>query len=108
MSLATTLPHLEHCNRRSPGNLRRAFITLLLTAALGSCMSFQDNMLRAHQAADSLNSSQRDTADELFKAGEYQQAIAAYGRITGSKERVLQLRRRLEVEQRGTHVGVDL
>ncbi len=81
MSLATTLPQLEHCNRRSPGNLRRAFITLLLTAALGSCMSFQDNMLRAHQAADSLNSSQRDTADELFKAGEYQQAIAAYDRV---------------------------
>jgi tetratricopeptide (TPR) repeat protein len=53
----------------------------VLAASLSSCLSFQDNMLSARQTAASLNAAQRDTADELYNAGEYQQAITAYGQV---------------------------
>ncbi|OHD76031.1 MAG: hypothetical protein A2V99_09285 [Spirochaetes bacterium RBG_16_67_19] len=52
-----------------------------LAASLSSCLSFQDNMLNAQRTAASLNAAQRDTADELYNAGEYQEAIAAYGQV---------------------------
>jgi tetratricopeptide (TPR) repeat protein len=66
---------LQHRNLR---NRRRVFACLLLTAVLGSCVSFRDNLLTAQQTAASLNSAQRDQADALFNAGEYQEAIAVY------------------------------
>jgi tetratricopeptide (TPR) repeat protein len=53
----------------------------VLAAGLSSCLSFQDNMLNAQQAAASLNAAQRDTADELYNAGEYQQAITTYDQV---------------------------
>ena len=62
-------------------NLQRVFVALLLAAALGSCMSFQENLQSAQQTAASLNSAQRDTADELFNAGEYQEAIGVYDQV---------------------------
>jgi tetratricopeptide (TPR) repeat protein len=62
--------------------LWRILANLFLAAALGSCVSFQENMLSAQQAAASLNSAaQRDTADELFNAGEYQEAISVYDQV---------------------------
>ncbi len=53
----------------------------VLAASLSSCLSFQDNMMNARQTAASLNAAQRDTADELYNAGEYQQAITAYDQV---------------------------
>ncbi len=78
MSPATTLPRLYRNRSR---NLRRAFFCLLLAASLGSCVSFEANRLAAQETAAKLNAAQRETADELFNAGEYQQAVEAYDRV---------------------------
>jgi tetratricopeptide (TPR) repeat protein len=62
-------------------NLWRILPLLLLGPALGSCVSLQSNRQAAQETAARLNAAQRDTADELFNAGEYQQAIEAYDRV---------------------------
>jgi tetratricopeptide (TPR) repeat protein len=55
----------------------RVLACLLLAAFLGSCMNLQ----KARQTADALNYAQRATADELFNAKEYEQAIEAYNQV---------------------------
>jgi hypothetical protein len=50
---------------------------LLLTVVLGSCMNLQ----KAREAAASLNSAQREQADALYNAGEYQEALEAYNQV---------------------------
>jgi tetratricopeptide (TPR) repeat protein len=52
-------------------------LAALLATLLGACMNFQ----KAQQTADRLNAAQRETADELFNAAEYEQALDAYSQV---------------------------
>ena len=67
----------NHRNRRIRCKPWGAFACLLLAIVLGSCTNLQ----KAQQAAASLNAAQRDTADELYNAGEYQEALDMYSDV---------------------------